>query len=219
MGTTTLETSKGLKDAVADFQEAMAGSDVTISAGGQESHVGDVRKVVEALCETAEQPDPGTDPWPHEDGEPVEFVQADNALEVGSGLIAGIRRLEHLHAYRIHYLFRFKENWSSKGKTVFGQMKRPTGLLKSYAEADFIVLLNWSAWLAFNPMQRVALVYHELRHGDSDGKTQGHDFEGFFDELALFGTGTYRDWNSLARATELGSGVRHQYTLSLLDES
>jgi len=64
MGTTTLETSKGLKDAVADFQEAMAGSDVTISAGGQESHVGDVRKVVEALCETAEQPDPGTDPWP-----------------------------------------------------------------------------------------------------------------------------------------------------------
>jgi hypothetical protein len=94
-------------------------------------------------------------------------------------------------------------------------MKRPAGLLKEYASADYIVLLNWLLWRALNPMQRVALVYHELRHGDVEGKVRAHDFEGFFDELKLFGTDTYRDWQELAEAADQGERVQHQFSLEL----
>lgn len=177
--------------------------------------------ICERLCVVAERMDPNTKPWPKDDeGELVEYVHAKVAEEVAGGLIRDIARLGHLRRFRIHYLYRNKETWESKGRTVFGQMKRPAGLLKSYAEADFIVLLNWQVWQGMTPMQRVALVYHELRHGDGEGKVRGHDFEGFFDELALFGTDTYRDWNMLAKAVTKGGDVKHQYSLnlSLLDQ-
>lgn len=120
--------------------------------------------------------------------------------------------------FRIHYVLRNKV-WEKGGKIVLGEMKRPSGLLKNYSCADFIVLLNLEMWQAMNPMQRVALVYHELRHGDQEGKLAPHDFEGFFDELRLFGTATYEDWNALGQAATKGQDVRHQFSLSLLDGS
>lgn len=214
--TLTTTAEREVRKAVANMQQPGVETSLSTSNGATVT-LEDPRRVVEDLCEIAQEPDPGTDPWPYEGEDPVEFLPADNAQAIGEALIRRLRRFDHLHAYRIHYLFRNKK-WESKGKTVHGKMQRPTGLLKNYAEADFIVLLNWESWQACNPMQRVALVYHELRHGDAEGKTQGHDFEGFFDELELFGTGTYRDWNRLASAADNGTGVRHQYTLSLLDQ-
>lgn len=159
--------------------------------------------------------DPGTEPWPHEGDEPVEFVRSEVAEKVATSLIEGIYRLAPMAQFRIHYLFRNKDAWKKAGKTVFGEMKRPAGLLKEYASADYIVLLNWLLWRALNPMQRVALVYHELRHGDVEGKVRAHDFEGFFDELKLFGTDTYRDWQALAEAAGQGERVQHQFSLEL----
>lgn len=207
-----------VQEAMADMQTP--GVDVTFSAGGQSVRMADPLAICEALCETAEQKDPNTDPWPKDaEGELEEYVRSSVAKEIGDGLIADILRLSHLRRFDIHYLYRNKETWESAGRTIYGQMKRPSGLLKNYSTADYIVLLNYPVWLNMTPMQRVALVYHELRHGDAQGKIVGHDFEGFFDELALFGTDTYRDWNLLAKAVDKGEDVKHQYSLgiSLLD--
>lgn len=205
--------SKRVREAVAGLQQV--GSSVELTVGDVRLKLPDPLKVATELCEVAERVDENTDPWPQEDGEPVEYVRSTVAEEIGRGLMQGIARLGHLRIFVIHYLFRNKETWESAGKAVLGQMKRPSGLLKEYASADFIVLLNWQAWRNMTPMQRVALVYHELRHGEGDGKLCGHDFEGFFDELALFGTDTYRDWNLLAKAVDKGGDIRHQYSLDL----
>lgn len=214
---TMLETSTDLQDAVADLQQE--GIETTLSTeNGEAVTLEDPRRVVEALSIIAEGEDPGTSPWPTRGGDPVEYVQAENAREIGEELITRVRRLNHLRGYRIHYLFRHKETWEKSGRAIYGQMKRPSGLLKSYADADFIVLLHWQAWDLFNPMQRVALVYHELRHGDAEGKIQAHDFEGFFDELRLFGVATYSDWNRLAAAARKGERYRHQHSLPLFED-
>lgn len=210
----------GVMDAMANLQTP--GADISFQAGdGPEVHIDDPRRVVEELCVIAERPDPGTDPWPVDvNGEPRQYAPAENAKEIGKELIDRILLFNRLRTTHIHYLFRFAETWEKNGKTIFGQMKKPSGLLKEYAGCDFIVLLNWHVWLRLNPMQRVALVYHELSHGtEEDGKPQirPHDFEGFFHELALFGTRTYGDWNALATAVGEGREIMHQFSLGLLD--
>lgn len=183
----------------------------------------EAQKVVGQLAESLEERQKETiAPWQFEEDKPVEFMPAPLAREIGEGLID--RVFSHLRLSSIDYLFRRKDDkfglngWTKKSKVVHGQMKRPTGLLKKYSQADFIVLLNWHSWQAFNPMQRVALVFHELRHGDEEGKIRPHDFEGFFDELEIFGTRTYQDWNQLANTVSGAQEVAHQYSLSLLDE-
>ncbi len=203
-----------LMEAVSDLQ--MPGLEVSFSTPGHEgATIADPLVLLAGLCVVAEESDPGTEPWPHEDGEPVEFVRSEVAEKIGLALIEGIFRLAPMAQFRIHYLFRNMDNWKKAGRTVLGEMKRPAGLLKEYAAADYIVVLNWPVWVVMNPMQRVALVYHELRHGDVEGKVRAHDFEGFFDELKLFGTDTYRDWQSLAEAAGRGESVHHQFSLEL----
>lgn len=210
----------GIREAAASLQTP--GVEVSFSGGsGPGATIEDPRRIIEELCGKAADPDPGTEPWPMDrHGEPVEFVTAQNAEEVGGEMIRRILRLDALVGFRIDYLFRFADSWEKNGKTVLGEMKKPSGLLKNYAGADFVVLLNWEFWLKLNPMQRVALVYHELRHGaehEGKPKIRPHDFEGFFDELTLFGTQTYEDWNALARSVREGDKFTHQFSLGLLD--
>lgn len=207
-------------DDVAGLQ--IPGTEVEIhTPGGARVRLEDPREVVHELCEYATREDPPTDPWPVDgEGEPQEFVRSEVAEAIGEELIARLVRLAGLRDFTVHYLFRNKETWEKQGKTVFGEMKKTSGLFKEYAKADFVVLLNRNVWQRLNPMQRVALVYHELRHGGSeDGKPKArpHDFEGFFDELEIFGTATYEDWNKLAQSTSEGRKVTHQFSLGLLD--
>ena len=210
--------STAVQEAIEDLQQP--GSDLSLSSGDVEVRFEDPRRVMEELCEIAARPDPGTKPWPQDNDEPAEYLPAENAQEIGKELISRIVRLRFLADFRIHYLFRNVKSWEKVGRTVFGDMSKPSGLLKNYAAADFIVRLNWQVWQALNPMQRVALVYHELRHGDEDDakpKLRGHDWEGFHDELKIFGTRTYEDWNALGRAVSEGAGFTHQFSLGLFE--
>lgn len=212
---------KDLQEAVANLQQP--GRSVTFEADGEDPvTLEDPREV--CLRIAAEITDgeleegPEVDPWPQDrDGNHVEYVPARLAAAIGLRLIRGINRLGHVLLYDVDYVYRRKDRWESKGRTVFGQLQRPTGLLHHYSQRNYVVLLNWQAWTAFSPWQQVALVYHELRHSEIDGKTRGHDFEGFFDEIELFGTGTYREWHRLAEAAGSGARVEVQYHLPLLD--
>ncbi len=204
-----------LMEAMSEMQ--MPGVEVSFSGpDGDGAKIEDPHVLLADLCVVAQEEDPGAEPWPKgDDDEPAEFVKSEVAQKIGVALIEGIYRLAPLARFRIHYIFRNVDNWKKAGATVLGEMKRPAGLLKEYASADYIVVLNWLVWCAMTPMQRVALVYHELRHGDVEGKVRAHDFEGFFDELKLFGTDTYRDWQRLADAADTGARVHHQFSLDL----
>jgi hypothetical protein len=106
----------------------------------------------------------------------------------------------------IHVVWK-RKGGKSKGKATFGTCTKPSGMLKFYAKADYIIWiaadhLRESGWTNF---QLEALVYHELKHcepvidDDPKSPTAGeiigyglktHDSEVFFSELVRYGA-----WN------------------------
>jgi hypothetical protein len=76
---------------------------------------------------------------------------------------------------------------------VLAKLSKPSGLLYHYSDSNYVV------WFAANHLrqrnvtnwQMVSLMFHELKHTSisENGQfgTRKHDFEGFYDELAIFG--------------------------------
>lgn len=101
----------------------------------------------------------------------------------------------HLEFARVDFLWKEKGG-SSGGKDVLGKAKKPSGELRHYSKADIIVVLSVDHCMSrrFQNWQVLALLFHELRHTavNSNGELalQGHEFEGFLDELEIFGA-----WN------------------------
>lgn len=166
----------------------------------------DIRKAL--LCAA------GPAKWNEEDF----YHDADQAKLIGRALVAEQHR--HLRKERIGYLFRKK----LAGRDKIHQLARASlagRKLAYYAEIDFLIEVNWEAWMHITPTQRVALIDHELCHfgvdEDKDGKTKHlilpHDLEefgavvgrwGFWEEgLAQFGA-TVREQLEL-----LGSDFSH----------
>ena len=88
----------------------------------------------------------------------------------------------------------------SKGNVTLGRLQKPSGLLRHFSEQDYVI------WFAadhcfergFTNWQMLALLYHQLRHAtlDESGNfaVRGHEFEGFIEEIRLFGA-----WESATR--------------------
>lgn len=102
-----------------------------------------------------------------------------------------------LEGVRIEYVFRDPPA-TSKGKQVWGQAKKVTGLSaylaapeesdQRHAEDLFVIEIAETVWAMLEPAQRIALVDHELSHCTIDVddenetftlKTVAHDFEEF----------------------------------------
>lgn len=183
----------------------------------------DARLIVRDIAEgiRGRPPEDHLDPWPAPNGTPIEFQPAILATEVMHDLIGRLERFSILQDATVTVLYRNKD-WKKGGKTVFGEMKLANGLLGYFADTDYVLLINWRIWQAMNPWQRVALVYHELRHADQDDKAkpalQPHDAEVFFDELEVFGVKTFSDWSTLAASADQGATVTQQFALSLFVE-
>lgn len=87
------------------------------------------------------------------------------------------------------------------GNVTLGKLQKPSGLLLHFSRADYVV------WFAadhcrernFTNWQILALLYHELCHAaqDENGEfaVRGHEYEGFYDEIKLFG-----GWRENAKA-------------------
>lgn len=78
------------------------------------------------------------------------------------------------------------------GKNKLGACQKPSGLLKHYAETDFIIWLAADHCFRYNEYQITALIFHELKHAGynpENGKYEiiTHDFEGFNREVEIFG--------------------------------
>ena len=134
-----------------------------------------------------------------------EFTPAPDLEQIAQRLMLRHQMKTQMDCH-ILYLWRDKGG-KSRGKPVYGRCTRPTGLLRHFSEADFVI------WLAADHLREAgatereveAVVYHELLHigEDEEGEVKlvDHEFTGFFSELRLYGT-TVRDLKPLVRLAQ-----------------
>ena len=165
--------------------------------------------VVPELCRPEE--------WPGEtDGE---YHRAPQLDEIGALLLKGCRAKLPISPKHVVFLWRNKEKWTLRGVTVRSNTKsfdqRTSFLLKGRLA---VVEINFHHWKTLNPLQKIFTVYHALREIDEDGASQHPDFEGYLDELEVFGPRVFRDMALLAASIERGSERELPYQLSIFDQ-
>ena len=87
-------------------------------------------------------------------------------------------------------VYLWKRKASSEPRRILGKCQRPSGLLKRFAGADFIIWLAANNCKGFTRWQLEALVFHELSHASMADDTPSlipHDFEGFGQEIERYG--------------------------------
>lgn len=117
------------------------------------------------------------------------------------------------------FYFKDHEKWTSGGRKVYGQVKRFDGFFQYHLEGmKAAVLVNYHAWKAMNPRQKVAQVYRLLREIDKDGKKRVPDYAGYFDEPGLFGAGVHPETVTMAKAfvQDAAAHVGDPHQLSVL---
>lgn len=134
---------------------------------------------------------------PHEenfDKEQTDILPAPELKAIAEQLISYFGKdLGFLGIAEIVYLWK-RKGGKSNGKNKLGFCKKPSGELKFFSEADFLIVLGADNCAGLNRYQITALIYHELKHAGYDeekGKFEiiNHDFEGFGREVEIFG-----DW-------------------------
>jgi len=123
-----------------------------------------------------------------------EFMEANDIAKMVPGLIDKHSALfGHITNVDIICLWK-KSGGQTKGKPTWAKVQSPSGLLRYFAECDFVV------WLAADHLREKgvsakeveAIIFHELCHlqwDAEDGKIMvvGHDFEGFAEEIKHYG--------------------------------
>lgn len=139
-----------------------------------------------------------------------EFAKAPEIEAIADALIHEHRlQFSHLLDANIRYLWKAKGG-KSHGKDRLGACQKPSGLLSFFSGVDFVIWLaldNCKSSLLTN-RQVEALVFHELLHtaatedpdtGEIIFGIAPHDFEGFNEELRIYGP-----WSSdLERVTDI----------------
>lgn len=129
-----------------------------------------------------------------------EFIPADNIGEIGQALIDKHLCFESIREAKIIYLW--KRKGSETPKMLLGKCQRPSGLLKHFSSADFIVFLCANNCRGLTRWQIEALTFHELKHAKIDDEkpvTVPHDWEGFAEEIQRYGLWK-RDIEPIAQA-------------------
>jgi hypothetical protein len=97
------------------------------------------------------------------------------------------------HNPSIKYLFK-----DSKKSKDLGKCSKSTGFWRHLAEFDYIIWIFKSFWDDATPVEREALVFHELKHilieeddetGELNFKIAPHNIEAFVEEVQI-----YNDW-------------------------
>lgn len=150
------------------------------------------------------------DPDRHPFVPPDEYFDDDDYLEsrelekIGAALIAHWPEFGFLQNANARIAYRWKrKGGKAKGKAVLGQCQKPSGLLKHFADCDFVIWIaaDHARVMNLTNRQMEALVYHELSHcwweededetsetyGEMRLAIRGHDDELFWSEIARYG--------------------------------
>lgn len=102
---------------------------------------------------------------------PVNVIYIDPTTRPGLTLYSALTDLIdafHPHLNQANIALAWNLNWKtdSDSRLVLGKCKKATDLEKEFHEYDFVILLNFSAWSELSPVQRTALMDHELCHAE-----------------------------------------------------
>jgi hypothetical protein len=169
------------------FTEMSTGESVTVTAKAAER----IDQAVAAM--------PLKAPSESQFGEDDDFIPS-TALTERAAVLAKRHRslLGHYEGLSVLFLWK-RTGGKSKGKGVFGKTVKPSGLLKRFAQTEFVI------WLAadhcrearYGDREIEALLFHEMNHiGMSDEDDDGnpsvpvlvpHDVEMFRSEVEVYG--------------------------------
>ena len=112
-------------------------------------------------------------------------------------------------------LWRNQAKWIRRGSTVRSDTKALDTRTQFLTKGKRAVIeINFHHWKALNPLQKVFTVYHELREA-----IDAHaDFEGYFDELELFGSRVFRDMAQLAATIQESAELELPHQLGIFDQ-
>ena len=119
-----------------------------------------------------------------------EFLKSSDLVDLAYRLIES--KATWLQGRSVAFLWK-KTGGNAKGKPRLGTCQKPTGLLKHFADYDFVIWLGADNMRAakFGQAEIEATLYHELCHAwiDEDGDPQvlPHDYEGFCSEMKEYG--------------------------------
>ena len=141
-------------------------------------------------------------PVPNPDGFDGDFQPAPDLERIAKALISANEvTFRPLQSLTVVYLWKAKGGQKS-GKGTLGKCQKPSGLLRYFSEADFVIWLAADHWTGYGATrwQIEACVFHEMKHVgiETDEKTGTetpalvpHDFEAFADEVTHYGTYLY----------------------------
>ena len=185
-------------------QEIALAADVLIELRNRAQEMG-AEAVIDALLKVVDV-HPSflvPDQWP---GDSDEFLlAADLVGEIGRFLCRGCSRIE-ISPNDVTFLWRNKKTWTKQGVQIRAQGKKLGELASFFSDGGrAVVIANYQLFRILNTRQKIAAIYHALRQLDTDGAIRPNQFEGFFDEVELFGTGTFTTDALLRRAIEHGA--------------
>lgn len=133
------------------------------------------------------------------------FMPSALLNELGGRLIDHWPEMVHLSEATILYRWKRKGGKSHK-KDALGFAQKPSGLLKHFSRADFIIWIaaDHAREMAITNYQLEALLYHEMKHcgvevnedeasptyGEATFAIVGHDSELFIDDITRYGAWT-----------------------------
>lgn len=132
------------------------------------------------------------------------LMKAPLIKEIGSFLCTGCPRID-ISPRDVVWLWKNKKSWTKAGVQVYVQAVK-LGEYASYLAkgARVAVVVNFQLFKLLNTSRKVSELYNALRALDSAGNQKPPQFHGFYDSIALFGTGATQSNLLLQRAIEQG---------------
>ncbi|NOT09271.1 MAG: hypothetical protein HOP28_13835 [Gemmatimonadales bacterium] len=148
------------------------------------------------------------DPASWEDGE--DYARAVVPAELVRILVDAFHPLLKGRVIRVLW----REAMRRRDRTVLGQASVAAGKIRYFSKAHFLLVFNWTAWRTLTPVQRVALVDHELTHCVVDSEKDratlvSHDIEEFGSIVRRYGfwLPDLEDFSKVVAATQLTLGL------------
>ena len=132
------------------------------------------------------------------------FYESEDVKKVADELISAHKK--DLSVCHIRYYLTDVISYKNQ-KAVLGLVRKISGFTKEGFQCDFAMIIPTAVWDSFNPVQRKALVHHELCHigpklkkqkdgsfqqqqdkeGNLTWQTNGHDLEEFSEIINTYG--------------------------------
>lgn len=141
--------------------------------------------------------------WPGKPEEPLS--PSEQIGDIGRFMIRGCNKLS-IDARDVLFFWRNKKHWTKNEQVVLvDAVTLPEIGQHLGGGAKVAIRVNYQQWKLINTRRKLSALYHAIRSVNASGTRIAPQWSGFFDELHLFGTGTFESDAHLRRAVELGA--------------